>query len=170
MPKQDSALRSLSIQPSTPSTLAYKGKEKRTNTDTGPNKTQRQRIYRSNNIGSAGLNTPNVWFSHKSKDLGGYNVCQPRKWFRLPSPHERLVSCRDIAGKISNGENMAQSGRTVLYYHADNEMFAENGFVEAINSKYQNITFYGVGAHHQNGTVQRKNFLWTECASCSYTV
>ena len=65
---------------------------------------------------------------------------------------------------------MAQAGRTVLHYHADNGRFSNNGFVEAINSKDQNITFYGVGAHHQNGIVEKKNFLRTERARCSYKV
>ena len=99
MPRHDSALRSFSIWPSTSSTLAYKGKEKRINTNTGSSKTRRWRICGSNYIGSAGLNTPNVWFSHKSKALRGYNVFQPRKWFRLRSAHERFVSCRDISWK-----------------------------------------------------------------------
>ena len=51
---------------------------------------------------------------------------------------------------------MAQDGLIVLHYHTKNGRFYDNGFVETINSKDQNITFYGVGAHHQNGTVQRK--------------
>ena len=46
---------------------------------------------------------------------------------------------------------MAQSGRNVKHYHADNGIFADKGFIDAINTKYQKITFCGVGAHHQNG-------------------
>ena len=52
---------------------------------------------------------------------------------------------------------MAQSGHMVKHYHADNGSFAENGFVDAINEKYQKITFCGFGAHHQNGIFENKN-------------
>ena len=56
-------------------------------------------------------------------------------------------------------KNLAQANWNVLHYHANNGRFSDNGFVEAINSKYQNITFCGVGAHHQNGIVENKNKL-----------
>ena len=59
---------------------------------------------------------------------------------------------------------MAQAGRTILHYHAKNGMFANNGSVEAINSKDQNITFCGVGAHDQNSIVENKNKLLTNGA------
>ena len=56
---------------------------------------------------------------------------------------------------------MAQAGRTVKHYHADNGRFADNGFIDAINQKDQRITFCGVGAHHQNGIVESKNKMLT---------
>ena len=56
-------------------------------------------------------------------------------------------------------KTMAQAGWTVLHYHDENGRFSDNGFVEAINSKYQKITFCGVGAHHQNGIAKNKNKL-----------
>ena len=59
---------------------------------------------------------------------------------------------------------MAQAGRTILHYHAENGMFANNGSVEAINRKDQKITFCGVGAHHQNIIVKNKNKLLTNGA------
>ena len=46
---------------------------------------------------------------------------------------------------------LAQANRRVKHYHADNGWFADNGFLEAVNTKDQKITFCGVGAHHQNG-------------------
>ena len=52
---------------------------------------------------------------------------------------------------------MAQAGRTVTHYHADNGRFANNGFIDAVNKSNQRITFCGVGAHHQNGIVENKN-------------
>ena len=51
---------------------------------------------------------------------------------------------------------MAQSGQTINRYHADNGRFSDNGFVDAVNGKDQNITFCGVGAHHQNGIIENK--------------
>ena len=61
--------------------------------------------------------------------------------------------------KAEMEKTMAQAGWTVLHYHADNGRFSDNCFVEAINSKDQNITFYGVGTHHQNGIVKNKKLL-----------
>ena len=59
---------------------------------------------------------------------------------------------------------MGKSRRTVDYYHADNGRFSENGFIDAINQKYQKITFFGVGTHHQNGIVENKNKIMTTSA------
>ena len=51
---------------------------------------------------------------------------------------------------------LSQAGRVVKHFHADNDRFADNGFVEAINKKDQTITFCSIGAHHQNGIVENK--------------
>ena len=56
---------------------------------------------------------------------------------------------------------MAQAGHDVKHYHADNGRFADKGFIDAINTKDQKITFCGVGAHHQNGIVENKNKMIT---------
>ena len=56
---------------------------------------------------------------------------------------------------------MAQAGRYVKHYHADNKRFADNGFIDAINTKDQKITFCGVGPHHQNGIIENKNIMLT---------
>ena len=50
---------------------------------------------------------------------------------------------------------------TVKNYHADNFRFSKNGFIDAINQKYQKITFFVVGVHHQNGIVENKNKIMT---------
>ena len=52
---------------------------------------------------------------------------------------------------------MAQSKQNFKHYQSDNESFFDNGFIDAINQKYQKINFFGVGAHHQNGIVENKN-------------
>ena len=56
---------------------------------------------------------------------------------------------------------MAQAGRYVKHYHANNGRFAENGFIDAINTKDQKITFCGVGAHYQNGIIENRNKMLT---------
>ena len=47
-------------------------------------------------------------------------------------------------------------GHKVLAYHADNGRFAETVFMGDVKDKAQNITFCGVGSHHQNGIAERK--------------
>jgi hypothetical protein len=52
---------------------------------------------------------------------------------------------------------LKQAGRTALHYHADNGRFTDKGFHKDINDKGQEITFCGVGAHHQNGIIENRN-------------
>ena len=47
-------------------------------------------------------------------------------------------------------------GRKVLAYHADNGRFAEKDFVQDVKDKAQNITYCGVGSHHQNGIAEQR--------------
>ena len=56
---------------------------------------------------------------------------------------------------------MEQAGRTVKHYHSNNNRFAENGFIDDVNGKYQKITFCGVGAHHHNGIIENNNKIIT---------
>ena len=51
---------------------------------------------------------------------------------------------------------MAQAGRTVKHYHSGNGRFSDNGFINAVNGKDKNITFCGVGAHHQNRIIENE--------------
>ena len=60
---------------------------------------------------------------------------------------------------------MAKSRQTIKHYHSDNGRFADNGFTDSINQKDQNITFCGVGSHHQNGIVENNNKILTTGAS-----
>ena len=52
---------------------------------------------------------------------------------------------------------LAQASRKVKHYHADNGVFAHNGFLDSISQKYQKIKFCAVEAHHQNGIIENKN-------------
>ena len=54
-----------------------------------------------------------------------------------------------------------QSGRSVKHYHSDKDRFAENGFIDAINSKDKKPNFCGMGAHHHNDIIENKNKMLT---------
>ena len=60
-----------------------------------------------------------------------------------------------LAAKAAYEKLAADSGVTVLAYHADNGRFAESAFRDAVDESNQRITFCGVGAHHQNAIVER---------------
>ena len=47
-----------------------------------------------------------------------------------------------------------QHGHTSKSWHADNGIYAEKDFKEAVSFADQTITFCGVGAHHQNGIAE----------------
>ena len=72
-----------------------------------------------------------------------------------------LSLAETLLAKEAMEKVMAQAGRTVTHYHADNGRFADNGFVDAVNTKSQKLTFCGVGAHHQNGIIENKNKILT---------
>ena len=76
---------------------------------------------------------------------------------RYLSPSETLITKSEME-KI-----MAQSGQTNKHYHDDKSIFADNGFVDAINEKNQKLTFCGVGTHHQNGIIENKNKMLNRC-------
>ena len=52
---------------------------------------------------------------------------------------------------------LKQAGCTAWHYHADNGQFRYKGFHKNIDNKGQEITFCGVGAHHQNGIIENRN-------------
>ena len=60
---------------------------------------------------------------------------------------------KTLIAKSAMERVMAQAGRTIKHYHAENGRCADNGFINAVNWKYHKITFCGVGAHHQNGII-----------------
>ena len=53
-----------------------------------------------------------------------------------------------LIAKSAMEKVMAQTGRTGKHYHSNNGRFSDNGFINAVNGKYQKIKFCGVGAHH----------------------
>jgi hypothetical protein len=60
---------------------------------------------------------------------------------------------------------LAQAGRTVKHYHANNGWFSDKGLHQDITNKRQSITFCVVGAHHQNGIIKirKKQLTLSAC-------
>jgi starvation-inducible outer membrane lipoprotein len=78
----------------------------------------------------------------------------------MPQNSSTCTSCEILHwNKRAYEKLLAQANRRVKHYHADNGRFADNGFLEAVNTKNQKITFCGVGAHHQNGIIENKNII-----------
>ena len=171
MLKQGSALRSLLIWPSTSSTLAYKG---------GGNGSIRTLAKVKPNDGVSvdqiisaqpGLIPQMFGFLTNQRLWGVTTFVDHISDFVYVHLMRDLSLAKTLLEKSATEKTMAQAGWTILHYHANNGRFFDNGFVEAINSKDRKITFCGVGAHHQNGVIKKKqNFLRTERARCSNTV
>ncbi|KAL7461329.1 hypothetical protein ACHAXS_003146 [Conticribra weissflogii] len=75
-----------------------------------------------------------------------------------------LKSSETLLAKLVFEKIAARSGHSICCYHADNGRYADNGFLASINSNDQTITFCGVGAHHQNGVIERRIWVLTETA------
>ena len=61
-----------------------------------------------------------------------------------------------LLAKTAFERHVLSGGVASASYHADNGRFADKGFHDSILAAYQKITFCTVGAHHQNGIVERK--------------
>ena len=59
---------------------------------------------------------------------------------------------------------MSQAGQTVKHNQCDNGRFSDNGFIDVINQKDQNINICGVGSHQHNGIVKNKIKILTNSA------
>ena len=60
-----------------------------------------------------------------------------------------------LEAKAAFEKLMATHGHKVRRYRADNGRFAEKPFLEAVSDANQQISFCGVGAHHQNAIAER---------------
>jgi len=61
-----------------------------------------------------------------------------------------------LLAKASFERHANEGGVTIDSYRADNGRFADSGFQQAIKDCNQKITYCAVGAHHQNGIVERR--------------
>lgn len=68
---------------------------------------------------------------------------------------QESTSVADTLEAKYNFEEFAnEQGVKVLHYHADNGIFAANGFRDAVQKSGQSLSFCGVNAHHQNGKAE----------------
>ena len=66
-----------------------------------------------------------------------------------------LMAELTLAAKKEFEHKCAVRGIRVKHYHADNGRFAEPAFVKECKRCRQDLTFCGVGPHHQNGISKR---------------
>jgi hypothetical protein len=61
-----------------------------------------------------------------------------------------------LLAKTAFEQHASEGGISISSYRADNGQFADSGFQQAVKDAHQKITFCAVGAHHQNGIVERQ--------------
>ena len=60
-----------------------------------------------------------------------------------------------LAAKQGFEQHSDSCGVNIKSYHANNGIFAEKSFCDEVQAAHQRITYCAVGAHHQNGIVER---------------
>ena len=60
-----------------------------------------------------------------------------------------------VAAKKEYKRIVHSNGVPIKAYHADNGIFAEKAFRDEVVACNQDITYCAVGAHHQNGIIER---------------
>jgi transposase InsO family protein len=66
-----------------------------------------------------------------------------------------LDAADTIRGKQILEKDAQDCGHRVLKYHSDNGIFASAEFRDHCDKLNQDLSFSGVGAHHQNGVAER---------------
>ena len=66
-----------------------------------------------------------------------------------------FTATETIQAKRRSEKKMLDTEVLVQSYQSDNGIFTSSDFMEKVNKGLQNITFSGVGAHHQNGIAER---------------
>ena len=68
----------------------------------------------------------------------------------------RIMSEETVQAKHAFERAAEQRGVKILHYHADNERFADNAFIEDCNRQRQSLSYCGVNVHFQNGIAERR--------------
>jgi hypothetical protein len=72
-----------------------------------------------------------------------------------------LTLDKTLLAKTSFERHANKGGVYIDSYRADNGRFADSGFQQAVKDCNQKITYCAVGAHHQNGIVERRIKVFT---------
>jgi hypothetical protein len=67
-----------------------------------------------------------------------------------------LTLDKTLMAKFSFERHVNEGGVSIISYCADNGQFSDTGFQQAIKNSNQKIRYCAVGAHHQNGNVERQ--------------
>jgi hypothetical protein len=67
-----------------------------------------------------------------------------------------LILDESLLANFSFEQHANEGGITISSYCADNGQFADSGLQQAVKDSNQKITYCAVGAHHQNGIVERR--------------
>jgi hypothetical protein len=67
-----------------------------------------------------------------------------------------LTLDKTLLAKSSFKQHANKGGVTINSYQADNGRFADFGFQQAVKDCNQKITYCTVGAHHQNGSLNKE--------------
>ena len=77
-------------------------------------------------------------------------------WYVFVALITDLTAEATMAAKKEFEHRWAFRGIKVEHYHADNGRFAKPAWINECKRCKQDLTFCGVGAHHQNGISERK--------------
>jgi hypothetical protein len=75
-----------------------------------------------------------------------------------------IDNVQTLEAKQGFEQHSGTNGVNIKAYHADNGIFATQGFCNQIQSSNQKISYCAVGAHHQNGIVERHSGILTHGA------
>ena len=67
---------------------------------------------------------------------------------------KRIISLETVMAKHAFERSAEQRGVKIMHYHADNERFADNAFIQDCQTNRQSISYCGVNAHFQNGIAE----------------
>jgi hypothetical protein len=90
-----------------------------------------------------------------TSSLGGTIFVDHSSGFVFLHHQSSLSSNETLDAKRSFEQEAARCGVRILRYHTDNGVFGSKLVSKDIYSSGQELTFSGVGAHHQNGTAER---------------
>jgi len=107
------------------------------------------------------VSTPGRLFSSRGREAadraykGGVIFVDHATGFVFVVPVVNFTAGEALRAKQEFEAELSSFGVTVLHYHTDNGVFTASQFQDELATLGQNITYSGVGAHHQNAVAER---------------